>query len=165
MSTHPHLIACMLIGVSGSAAGQSPSSTSAAPPAAAPRATLAPTPPQDYGYSTDGRRDPFISLVDSGNSDLAKTAAANTKRPPGVAGLMVEEIVVRGIVQSQEQWVAMVGSPDGKTHLVRPGDGLMDGMVSAITPQAVILMQDVNDPMSLEKRREVRKYLRGGEVK
>lgn len=165
MSTQPLLVACMLIGVSGSAAGQSPSSTPTAPPAATPPVTRGPTPPQDYGYSTDGRRDPFISLVDSDNGDPARTAAANTKRPAGVAGLMVEEIVVRGIVQSQAQWMAMVGSPDGKTHSVRPGDRLMDGMVSAITPEAVIVMQDINDPMSRERRREVRKYLRGGEVK
>jgi hypothetical protein len=33
-----------------------------------------------------------------------------------------------------------------------------------VTAQAVILLQDVNDPLSLEKQREVRKYLRG-EVK
>ena len=52
----------------------------------------------------------------------------------------------------------------GTVLAVRPGDRLMDGSVSTITAQAVVLMQEVNDPLSLEKQREVRKFLRG-EVK
>ena len=40
----------------------------------------------------------------------------------------------------------------------------MDGTIRAITNQAVVLMQEVNDPLSLEKQREVRKSLRA-EVK
>jgi hypothetical protein len=54
----------------------------------------------------------------------------------------------------------MIGSTSGKTYSIRPGDRLMDGTVRAITAQAVVLMQQVNDPLSLDKQREVRKYLR-----
>jgi hypothetical protein len=61
-------------------------------------------------------------------------------------------------------WVAMIATPSGRAHTIRPGDRLMDGTVRTITGQAVVLMQEVNDPLSLEKQREVRKYLRG-EVK
>jgi hypothetical protein len=85
-------------------------------------------------------------------------------RPEGLPGLLVDEVVVRGIVQTPRGFVAMVGAPTGKTYSVRAGDRLMDGNVRAITAQAVVLLQDVNDPLSLEKQREVRKYLRG-EVK
>lgn len=58
----------------------------------------------------------------------------------------------------------MIGLPSGRSYTVRPGDRLMDGTVRTITAQAVVLMQEVNDPLSLEKQREVRKFLRG-EVK
>jgi hypothetical protein len=57
----------------------------------------------------------------------------------------------------------MFGAPDGKTYTVRAGDRLMDGSVRSITPQVLILMQEVKDPLSVDKQREVRKYLRGGE--
>ena len=32
-----------------------------------------------------------------------------------------------------------------------------------MTAQAVVILQEVNDPLSLAKQREVRKLLRGGE--
>jgi Tfp pilus assembly protein PilP len=143
-----------------SAGGQPPAPTPAAP-APAP-VDSAPTPPPNYIYSPDGRRDPFVSLINRGLE--SRPGVDRGARPDGLAGLMVDEVVVRGIVQTPRGFVAMVGSPTGKTYSLRVGDRLMDGSVRAVTAQAVILLQDVNDPLSLEKQREVRKYLRG-EVK
>ena len=39
----------------------------------------------------------------------------------------------------------------------------MDGAVKAITLQGLVIVQDVNDPLSLEKQREVRKLLKSAE--
>jgi hypothetical protein len=36
----------------------------------------------------------------------------------------------------------------------------MDGMVKAITADAVVFSQDVNDPMSMVKQKEIRKTIR-----
>jgi hypothetical protein len=36
----------------------------------------------------------------------------------------------------------------------------MDGTVRTITPEAVVILQQVRDPLSLDKQREVRKTLR-----
>ena len=146
-------------------AGQTPApkSRAGASKPEQPPVQAGPTPPADYVYTPEGRRDPFVSLLQTGSGGTPQAAAPLGKRPAGVAGLLISEIVVRGIVESQGQWVAIVGSPDGKTHSVRPGDRLMDGTVRSVTSQALVLMQEVNDPMSLEKHREVRKYLRGGE--
>jgi len=121
----------------------------------------APAPPPNFTYEPDGRRDPFVSLVNRGTDASAQKSAV---RPEGVAGILVDELVVRGIVLSRGGYVAMIGSPSGRTYSIKAGDRLMDGTVRAITPQAVILMQEVNDPLSREKQREVRKYLRA-EVK
>jgi Tfp pilus assembly protein PilP len=76
---------------------------------------------------------------------------------------MTGEITVRGLVMTRGAWVAMVAGPDGKIFTVRSGDKLADGVIRAVTPQYVVILQEVNDPLSLEKQREVRKFLRGGE--
>ena len=136
---------------------QAPTAPATPPPGS--RADAAPTPPPNYRYEPASRRDPFVSLVNRGTEIRQDTPGS---RPEGIAGVLVDEVVVRGIVQSQGGWVAMIGSPSGRTYSIRPGDRLMDGTVRAITPQAVVLMQEVNDPLAGEKQREVRKFLRGG---
>ena len=78
-------------------------------------------------------------------------------------GLLTNEITVRGIVQTRGAWVAMVAGVDGKVFSVRAGDRIADGVVRTVTGQAVVILQEVNDPLSLDKQREVRKLLRGGE--
>jgi Tfp pilus assembly protein PilP len=143
------------------AAGQAPAPAPPAPAIPPPPRDGAPTPPANYNYEQDGRRDPFVSLVNRGSESGTPSTRV---RPEGVGGILVDEVVVRGIVQSRGGYVAMIGSPSGRTYSIRPGDRLLDGSVQAITPQAVVLMQEVNDPLSLQKQREVRKFLRA-EVK
>ncbi len=133
----------------------------AAAPAAAPQPAL-PTPSPNFQYSSEGRRDPFISLVNRG-SDMARGGAAAATRPTGAAGLETNALVVRGIMLSRGTWLAMVAGADGKVFTVRSGDKLFDGVIRTITAQMVVILQEVNDPLSLEKQREVRKFLRGGE--
>ena len=153
----------MVLCFSAAVAAQTPPPPvpAAAPPPAS--ADAAPAPPPNYTYAPESRRDPFVSLLNRGTGDPRQGHQGAT-RPEGIAGLTVEEIVVRGIVLSRGGWVAMIGAPNGRTYTLRAGDKLMDGSVRSINAQAVTLLQEVNDPLSLEKQREVRKYLRG-EVK
>jgi len=133
-----------------------------AAPAPAPPATAAPAKPgaanadASYTYQREGRRDPFLSLVGAG----AEPRTTGARRGEGPAGMLVSEISVRGIVQSRGELVAMVHGPDNHTYLVHQGDKLADGTVKSVTPQGLIIVQDVNDPLSLIKQREVRKLLR-----
>lgn len=126
--------------------------------AQAPPQESAPTPPPNYSYAADDRRDPFVSLVNRGTD--ARMPQMVGDRPDGVPGLLIDEIAVRGILESRGGFVAMIAAPNGRTYNVRPGDRLLDGSVRTITAQAVVFMQEVNDPLSLEKQREVRKPLR-----
>ena len=156
------------------AAGTTGVAAQPAPPANAPAATATtttkpanpadapPTPPSNYTYAPEGRRDPFVSLINRGST--GQKGAPGVVRAEGPGGILVEEVAVRGIFQSRGAWVAMIAAPSGRTYSIRPGDRLMNGSVRTINAQAVVLMQEVNDPLSLEKQREVRKYLRG-EVK
>ena len=54
-------------------------------------------------------------------------------------------------------FIAMIQAPDNKTYIVRSGDRLFDGAVKTITQDGVVFSQDVNDPLSLVKQREVPK--------
>ena len=122
-----------------------------------------PVPPPNFEYTPQGRRDPFISLVDRGKDTNESTGAATAKRAEGVPGMLVGELTVRGIMQTRGSWVAMVAGPDGKVYTVRAGAKLADGVVREVTATSVVILQEVNDPLSLEKQREVRKFLRGGD--
>jgi Tfp pilus assembly protein PilP len=159
------LLIVMVAGASARAAEQPPPPPSTPTPAPAKPANPAdapPTPPQNYTYAPEGRRDPFVSLINRGTT--AQKGAPRGLRAEGVNGILVDEVVVKGIYQTRGAWVAMIAAPSGRTYSIRAGDRLMDGNVQAITSQAVVLMQHVHDPLSLDKQREVRKFLRG-EVK
>lgn len=168
----------------GATAGQSPAATPQAAPQAAPgnrplpappaasvpgaasgpTATAVPapqpsaTPEAAYSYSPAGRRDPFVSLVGRGSDpkDLGS-------RPPGVAGLLINEVGIKGIVRDRSGFIAMVQGADNRTYVVRAGDRLMDGTVKAILQDVVVFSQDVNDPLSLVKQKEIRKNMRSPE--
>ena len=152
------LVSVILIVLAGmpAAASQAPVAAQNAP--AAPQgAAPPPTDPQvPYTYNVDGRRDPFQSLT-AGNGD-SKSAPKPTVA--GIAGIRVDELSVRGIMQSRERLVAMVQGSDNRTYLIHQGDKLADGVVKSITPQGLVLVQDVSDPRAKEKTREVRKLLK-----
>lgn len=128
------------------AGGPSPTSGTAAgaPDAAAP-----------YSYDPGGRRDPFVSLLTRG-SDPKSTST----RPAGLAGMMISEVAVKGIIRDRTGFIAMVQGTGTKTYTVRAGEKLMDGTVKAITADTVVFSEDVNDPLSMVKQKEVRKTVR-----
>ena len=147
---------------------QQPAKKGEKPAPAAPAAPPAkkvdlPTPPPNFEYAAQGRRDPFISLVARGDDGTSDKGEATKKRAEGVPGIMTGELFVRGIVQTRGAWVAMVSGADKKVYTVRVGDKLADGVIRQITANSVVILQEVNDPLSLEKQREVRKFLRGGD--
>jgi type IV pilus assembly protein PilP len=117
-----------------------------------------PAPPAEtYTYDPAGRRDPFLNLV--GVTNDPRTNAR--KGDVGPSGMTIAEISVRGVMQSRGKLIAMVMGPDNKTYIVHQGDRLLDGEVKLITPQGLVIEQEVNDPLSVVKQREVRKLLRG----
>jgi len=124
-----------------------------AKPAKTPEA--GPTPAEGYTYQADGRRDPFTNLLGTGNE-----TRAGVKRNDGPAGLTVGEISVRGVLESRGALIAMIEGPDKKTYVVHTGDKFLDGTIRSITKQGLVIVQEVNDPLSLVKQREIQKLLR-----
>jgi Tfp pilus assembly protein PilP len=131
--------------------------TAEAQPAKPPATAAAPR--ANFSYEAAGRRDPFISLANK----LSDPASEGRSRYQGLQALPVGEVTVKGIVLYERQLVAMVQAPDNRTYIVRPNDRLLDGAVRAVTPEAVVFVQQVNDPLSIVKQREIRKLLRNAE--
>ena len=146
-----------------SPAGQAPAQPSPAVPAPAP-AEQAPLEPPGFTYDPEGRRDPFVSLVRRGTSTTRGGVGDAASRPAGLAGLETSEVTLRGTVRSREGFVAILQGADQKTYIVRAGDRLFDGTVRTISQNDMVILQQVNDPLSLEKQREVRKVLRQAEA-
>jgi type IV pilus assembly protein PilP len=127
-------------------------------PAAEQPAVVSPEPPAPFTYNPEGRRDPFISLLGRGSDPKSQGV-----RPTGVPGLLINEVSVKGIVRNSAGFVALIQGPDNKTYVVKAGDRLMDGTVKSIVQDAVVFSQDVNDPLSLVKQKEIRKTLRSAD--
>ncbi len=141
------------------ASAQTPA-PSAGRPAAAPVTTpvvATDLQPRGFTYDSEGRRDPFISLLKRGSDGERSAPSA---RPPGLAGLGASEVTLKGTLASRGGYVAIFQGVDAKTYIVHPGEQLMDGTVRSITPDAVVILQQVRDPLSVDRQREVRKTLR-----
>jgi Tfp pilus assembly protein PilP len=160
MRTAPLVLLVLAVGVR--VAAQTPASPAPAAPAGQAAAAPAPTPAPEapapvetYSYQTDGRRDPFQNLLGSGPD-----SKGTGKRAEGAAGLTVAEVTVSGVLESRGSLIAMIQGPDKKSYIVRAGDKFLDGSIRSITAQGLTIVQEVNDPLSLVKQREIRKSLR-----
>jgi len=142
------------------AAGQAPQKPAEQPPAgqaAPPAQGGTPAPGGSYTYDPGGRRDPFISLLGRGG-DVPQPGAV---RAQGLAGMLIGEVTVKGVMRTTRgDFVALLQAPDSRTYIARSGDKVMDGAVKTITAAEVVFTQDVTDPLSLVKQREVRKTIR-----
>lgn len=106
-----------------------------------------------YRYDSQGRRDPFRSLIGP------RQSLGEGERPPGVPGFLVDEIDLSGVVKTKQGLVAMIKGPDNKGYLVRVGDKVFDGELIRIAQGSIVFRQEVNDPTQIERYKEVVKEL------
>jgi len=106
-------------------------------------------------YDPGDRRDPFRSLL-----SRSPRPELRGPRPEGVAGLLIDEIDIRGIFQTSRGFVAQIAAQNvKKDFLLRPGDQVYDGDVLRIEKHQVVFRQIVNDPTVIKPFREVVKEL------
>lgn len=115
-----------------------------------------------FTYDPAGRRDPFEPLI---KSDSIKP---DGKRPKGIAGMLVNEIDLRGVATDiHGNPVAMFRGSDSRGYTLRVGEVVYDGRVLAIDPRRgeVVFRQQVDDPRRIKPYRDVIKRLQviGGE--
>ena len=110
--------------------------------------------PGTYTYNPQGRRDPFVSLLKRIDADTGPKT-----RPPGLKGFLIQEVALKGIVKTPKGFTAMLLGTDGKSYFVTTGDRLFDGQITAVDAITVTFRQEVTDPLSTVKSREVKKTL------
>jgi hypothetical protein len=169
------LVAALVLVPAGTALAQEPAAaTPAASPEAQPGATDAVRPPLDveletggYSYNSQGRRDPFVSL----QRPVAADRGPKTRKP-GMEGFLIQEVALKGIVKTKgggigqanrPGFIAMFLGADGKSYFVTTGQRLYDGIITAVDATSVTFRQEVTDPLSPVKTREVRKSLYASE--
>ena len=155
-------------------AAPAPVEAAPATPEAAAGAVDASRPPLDveletggYAYNSGGRRDPFVSL----QRPVAADRGPKTRKP-GMEGFLIQEIALKGIVRTAGTGIGIAGKSghiamflgaDGKSYFVTTGQRLYDGVITAVDANSVTFRQEVTDPLSPVKTREVRKSLYASE--
>jgi Tfp pilus assembly protein PilP len=107
-----------------------------------------------FTYDPAGRRDPFRSLVE-------QTKAEKGPRPKGIAGMLISEVDLVGIVQKGKDCLAFFNGSDNKGYFLRVGDQLYDGRIILINRSTgqVVFRQEINDPRSIKPYRDITKRL------
>jgi type IV pilus assembly protein PilP len=162
-------LSALAIALASAALGQAPAAVPAQAPAATPPPVIAPVPEspgqslidqdesamsgRSYTYDPAGRRDPFRSLL------VREQNRGGISRPPGIAGIGIDDLVVHGIWKTRAGYVAQIRATDNKSYLIRAGDLLYDGEVTRVGPNEVSFRQNLNDPQSVKPFREVTKQL------
>jgi type IV pilus assembly protein PilP len=154
-------IAGLLAGLVPAAPARAQAPAAPAPPAASPAAdslkSIAPETAggtEGYTYNPMGRRDPFVSLL----KPVSPDQGPKTRRP-GMEGFLIQEVALKGIVKTPKGFTAMLLGTDGKSYFVGVGQRLFDGVVTGIDATTVTFRQEVTDPLSTVKSRDVKKTL------
>lgn len=158
-------LASGLLFVAAAAIGAPPKTPTPIPTPAAPAGTLE-SPGQalidqdesamagrSYSYDPAGRRDPFRSLL------VRAERGGAGQRPPGIAGIVIDDVILQGIWKTRAGYVAQIRGTDNKSYLLRSGDQLYDGEALRIGPNEVVLRQNLNDPQSVKPFRDITKQL------
>jgi Tfp pilus assembly protein PilP len=168
------LSSVLLLLLAASAPAQQPPAT----PTPAPGAEAAPGEPArapldvevetgGYSYNSQGRRDPFVSL----QRPVAADRGPKTRKP-GLEGFLIQEVALKGVVKTQgggtgiaqkPGFIAILLGADQKSYFVTTGQRLYDGVIIAVDATSVTFRQEVTDPLSPVKTREVRKSLYASE--
>jgi type IV pilus assembly protein PilP len=156
MSPRPMLalVLLALVAIAVPARAQVPSSPAASPAADSLSSISSPDSAEGYHYNPMGRRDPFVSLL----KPVSPDQGPKTRRP-GMEGFLIQEVALKGIVKTPRGYTAMLLGTDGKSYFVGVGQRLFDGVVTAIDATTITFRQEVTDPLSTVKSRELKKTL------
>jgi hypothetical protein len=144
--------------LAGAAAANAQDAAAPAPATpAAPAAEAAPPPAESGGlleYQRGTFRDPFRSLEEP-------KPDAMRPRPPGPAGMLIEEVDVIGILSGPKGSMILIIGTDGLGYSLTEGTELYDGKVLTIDERdgRVVFRQNVNDPNLIKPYRDIERRL------
>jgi Tfp pilus assembly protein PilP len=102
-------------------------------------------------WSMNGKRDPFVSPVVSQGSGSGCTT--------GKKCLEIGAINLRGVVRSENGFIAVVTNSVNKAYFLRENDPVFDGYVVKITGDSVVFQETLQDRLGKTFTREVVKKI------
>ncbi len=130
-------------------AAKSTPSPAVAAPAPAAKSASAPK-PEEKKWAMSGKRDPFFSPV------VQQTGAACST---GKKCLEIGTINVRGVVKSDNGFIAVVTNNLNKAYFLRENDPVFNGYVVKITGDSVTFQETVQDKLGKPFTREIVKRI------
>jgi Tfp pilus assembly protein PilP len=109
--------------------------------------------PGEFVYNPEGRRDPFWNLLQG------KSVKENREAIEGIAGLMIDELELEGIVFAQGTFKALLKGPDTRPYVVGIGDRVYDGEVVAMDRNSVSFKKSLTVALAGQKDRIIIKTL------
>ena len=105
-------------------------------------------------YVRAEHRDPFRSLLEQRQKD-------DGPRPPGPAGMLIEEIDLVGILAGPKGAMILIVGSDGLGYSLTEGAELYDGWVLRIDRQLnmVVFRQNANDPTRIKPYRDIERRI------
>ncbi len=128
-----------------------PSKPAPAPASASSMADTSKQPkPEDKKWAMSGKRDPFFSPVVQQNGSGCST---------GKKCLEIGAINLRGVVKSDNGFIAVVTNNLNKAYFLRENDPVFNGYVMRITGDSVVFQETVQDKLGKPFTREVVKRI------
>jgi Tfp pilus assembly protein PilP len=124
-------------------AAAAPAPAAAKPEAAKPKA-------EDKKWAMNGKRDPFFSPVVHQEGSGCST---------GKKCLEINAINLRGVVKSDNGFIAVVTNNIGKAYFLRENDPVFNGYVVKITGDSVVFQETVQDKLGKTSTHEVVKKI------
>ncbi len=104
-----------------------------------------------FTYAPEGRRDPFKNLL--AGRDMKERAAIGEEQ------LFIDDLILFGIVKSQNAFTALIGMPQGFPMFAKTGDKFADGYVLSISDTQVVLRKTHERGIPLIRPRDIIKEI------
>ncbi len=86
----------------------------------------------DFVYNPGGRRDPFWNPLAGKNINI------KGEKIEGIAGMLIDELDLEGIIFTEGKYLALFKGPDGIPYDIKVGDNVYDGEVIKIDMNSVV---------------------------
>ena len=114
-------------------------------------------------YEPQKRRDPFLHIEPPKTASVPKVVDEELPRgtpPPGIAGILIDNAGLEGIVARNNQRFVIVRGADNRAYFLHEGDRLFDGYLKTIEKDSVVFVRETFMRSGKTLTQEITKRLR-----